>query len=154
MYRSILVALDGSAQSATVLELACTLITAGTALRLVCVVDPAYALPDPDDGFDQAQYPAAAHEQHHAQALLEQARRELVSRDVTYTCNTLTGQPAQAICAEAQRIRADLIVIGHRHLSRLERLISPSVGHQILNAAPCPVLVEVRQSPGEGPRPS
>ncbi|WP_109514361.1 universal stress protein [Pseudomonas ovata] len=144
MYRSILVALDGSAQSAKVLELAGSLSTAGTTLHLVCVVDAAYALPDPDDGFDQEQYPAAAHEQHHAQALLEQARCELLSRDLTCTCNTLTGQPAQAICTEAARLGSDLIVIGHRHLSRLERLFSPSVGNQILNTAPCPVLVEVR----------
>jgi len=144
MYRSILVALDGSAQSAKVLELAGSLSTAGTTLHLVCVVDAAYALPDPDDGFDQEQYPAAAHEQHHAQALLEQARRELLSRDLTCTCSTLTGQPAQAICTEAARLGSDLIVIGHRHLSRLERLFSPSVGNQILNTAPCPVLVEVR----------
>ncbi|GAB7533687.1 universal stress protein [Pseudomonas sp. 3A(2025)] len=144
MYRSILVALDGSAQSAKVLALACSLTTAETTLHLVCVVDPAYALADPDDRFDQEQYPAAADEQHHAQGLLEQARHDLVSRDITCTRNSLTGQPAQAICAEAERLKSDLIVIGHRHLSRLERLFSPSVGNQILNAAPCPVLVEVR----------
>ena len=40
--------------------------------------------------------------------------------------------------------RGDLIVIGHRHLSRLERLFEPSIGQWTIYHAPCPVLVETR----------
>ena len=35
-------------------------------------------------------------------------------------------------------------VIGHRHLSRLERLFEPSIGQWTIDHAPCPVLVETR----------
>ncbi|MCO8168350.1 universal stress protein [Pseudomonas sp. 21LCFQ02] len=141
MFTTILVALDGSAQSLKVLELASSLTGPDTTLHLVCVVDPAYALDNPDDAFEQQQYPAAAAEQHHAQDLIEQARQRL---GLACVRTTLSGEPAEAICAEARRIGSDLIVIGHRHLSFLARLLDPSVGSKVLDAAPCPVLVEVR----------
>jgi nucleotide-binding universal stress UspA family protein len=48
------------------------------------------------------------------------------------------------ISAQARRLQCDLIVIGHRHLSRLQRLFEPSVGQWTIDHAPCPVLVETR----------
>jgi nucleotide-binding universal stress UspA family protein len=48
------------------------------------------------------------------------------------------------ISEQARRLKCDLIVIGHRHLSRLERLFEPSIGQWTIDHAPCPVLVETR----------
>lgn len=146
MFKNILVAIDGSKQSGKVLELASGLAEPGTArLHLICVVDPAYALQDCDDPFARQEYPAAADEQHHAAVLVADALRQLEARGIQCTAATLPGDnPADAICEEARRIDSDLIVIGHRHLSFLGRLLDPSVGSRILDAAPCPVLVEVR----------
>jgi nucleotide-binding universal stress UspA family protein len=54
----------------------------------------------------------------------------------------LGGDPFDAIVESATRLRADLIVMGHRHLSRLQRLTTPSTADRVLERAPCPVLVE------------
>ncbi|MFJ4141164.1 universal stress protein [Pseudomonas sp. NPDC089734] len=147
MFKTILVALDGSPQSRKVLELASSFARSAsddTRLHLVCVLDPAYALDDSKSLFANQEYPAAATEQHHAEDLIESALLQLQERGIHCSAQTLTGDPAQAICEEATRIDSQLIVIGHRHLTFLGRLLDPSVGGKILNASPCPVLVEVR----------
>lgn len=148
MFKTILVAVDGNEQSSKVLALASEL--AGSRnetahLHLVCVVDPAYALADCETAFNRQEYPAAAHEQHRAEAVICAALKQLEERGAPCSAATLRGgSPADAICEEARRIDSDLIVIGHRHLSFLGRLLDPSVGSRVLDAAPCPVLVEVR----------
>ncbi len=60
------------------------------------------------------------------------------------------GDPVQVILGEARRLGCELIVIGHRHLGRLERLLDPSVGDRVIREAPCPVLVEVREGDAQG----
>lgn len=148
MFKTLLVAIDGSAQSGKVLDLASGL--AGSAdppahLHLICVVDPAYALTDCESSFAKTEYPAAAGEQRHAQSLITTALEQLRERGIQCSADTLRGgNPAEAICEEATRLGCDLIVIGHRHLSFLGRLLDPSVGSRVLDVAPCPVLVEVR----------
>ena len=56
----------------------------------------------------------------------------------------------QVILGDARRLGCELIVIGHRHLGRLERLLDPSVGDRVIREAPCPVLVEVREGDAQG----
>ncbi len=51
------------------------------------------------------------------------------------------GVPAGEIAAAARRIGADLIVIGHRHRSLLQRCMGASVAKRVLDRAPCDVLV-------------
>jgi nucleotide-binding universal stress UspA family protein len=46
-----------------------------------------------------------------------------------------------AIIETARKLGSDLIVLGHRHLCWLGRLTGRSVCADILEAAPCPVLV-------------
>ncbi len=53
-----------------------------------------------------------------------------------------TGQPSDTIIIEAKRIGADVIVMGHRHLSRLQRWADPSTAEAVIERAPCPVLIE------------
>lgn len=144
MFKTILVALDGSPQSRKVLDLASSFANSSSHLHLVCVLDPAYALDDSQSLFANQEYPAAANEQHHAEAIIENALSQLRYQKISCSAKTLAGDPAQAICKEAVRIESQLIVIGHRHLSFLGRLLDPSVGNRILDSAPCPVLVEVR----------
>ncbi|KAF1053793.1 MAG: Stress response protein NhaX [Stenotrophomonas maltophilia] len=139
MFRTLLLAIDGSAQShrlvATSIEMAAPL---GATVQVVCAVDQAFALPQPD----ALEYPPAEHEQHAAQQLVDQALAQLGS--CAGEGRVVAGDPAQSILREAQRLEADLIVIGHRHLGRIERLLDPSVGQRVIERAPCPVLVEVR----------
>ena len=148
MFKTILVAIDGSDQSSKVLELASGVARSGATagrLHLVCVVDPAYAVADCETRFARQEYPAAASEQQHAEGLIATALDGLRQQGIECSATTPRGgNPAEAICEEASRIGSDLIVIGHRHLSLLGRLLDPSVGSRVLDGAPCPVLVEVR----------
>ncbi len=51
------------------------------------------------------------------------------------------GTPAECIVREARRQRADLIVLGSRGLSGWKKWILGSVAQQVIQSAPCPVLV-------------
>jgi len=53
----------------------------------------------------------------------------------------LDGRPATMIVAEAARFEADLIVMGARGLSAVRRLLLGSVSSEVVDHAPCPVLV-------------
>ncbi len=53
----------------------------------------------------------------------------------------LRGRPASALVDEAKRWEADLIVIGSRGHGPLESLLLGSVSAEVVDHAPCPVLV-------------
>ena len=51
------------------------------------------------------------------------------------------GDPGQRICDVATEEGVDLIIMGSRDRSLLERIFSPSVSSYVVSNAPCPVLV-------------
>lgn len=53
---------------------------------------------------------------------------------------TLDGEPAAALVEYAQKIGADLVVMGRRGLGELGALLLGSVSHKMIQLAPCPVL--------------
>lgn len=53
----------------------------------------------------------------------------------------LTGKPGEAICALAEDLRADVIVIASRGLGGFRRAVLGSVSDYVARNAPCPVLV-------------
>ncbi|MFR0688018.1 universal stress protein [Enterobacterales bacterium AE_CKDN230030158-1A_HGKHYDSX7] len=140
MFKRILLAIDGAAQSARIVATAGELARDhGAEVHVVCVVDRAFAMPRED----ALEYPPAEQEQHEAQSLVDDAVMQL--QPCAATGAVVAGDPARAILREAERLACDLIVIGHRHLGRIERLLDPSVGQRVIERAPCPVLVEVRE---------
>ncbi|MCC7633798.1 universal stress protein [Stenotrophomonas rhizophila] len=146
MFKHILVALDGGPQHAQVLALAGSLATPRTRLHLVCVLDPSYALDDDAPRSDTTEYRAADDQRRQAVQLLDIALADLRERGIDAVARHPAGDPAEVLCAQARQHGCDLIVIGHRHLSRVERLFDRSVGQWTIDHAPCPVLVEVRDA--------
>lgn len=144
MFNRILVALDGGAQHPQVLALAGSLAGPRSRLHLLCVLDPAFALATGAAPAEQTEYPAADHQLQQAERLLATALDSLRERGIDGIGHHPAGEPAQVICDYARQHECDLIVIGHRHLSRMERLLDRSVGQWTVDHAPCPVLVEVR----------
>lgn len=69
---------------------------------------------------------------------------------VRYQLLTQFGDPASAICAEAQELNADLIVMATRGRTGLTRFFMGSVAEMVLREAPCPVLT-VRPSNSDRP---
>ncbi|MDN6859113.1 universal stress protein [Pseudomonas sp. CAN2814] len=140
MFKRILLAIDGAAQSPRIITTAGELARCnGAQVHVVCAVDRAFAMPRQD----ALEYPPAEQEQHEAQALVDEAVAQLQPNVATGA--VVAGDPARAILREAEKLECDLIVIGHRHLGRIERLLDPSVGQRVIERSPCPVLVEVRE---------
>jgi nucleotide-binding universal stress UspA family protein len=58
----------------------------------------------------------------------------------------VTGRPGDAIVEEAKRTAADLVVVGARGHGRIASLLLGSVSAEVVDRAPCPVLVARRTS--------
>jgi len=54
---------------------------------------------------------------------------------------TQVGRPPEQILACAEEVEADLIVIGHRHRSLMERGFRQSTAVKVMESAACPVLI-------------
>jgi nucleotide-binding universal stress UspA family protein len=52
-----------------------------------------------------------------------------------------TGDPGAKICEVAERVGADIVVIGSHGLGWFQRVLIGSVSNHVLHHAPCPVLV-------------
>jgi nucleotide-binding universal stress UspA family protein len=72
---------------------------------------------------------------------LESAIRDLGHSGRTVERVLLRGRPASAIVAEAKSFDADLIVVGNRGHGAFETTLLGSVSAEVVDHAPCPVLV-------------
>ena len=68
---------------------------------------------------------------------IEQARM----RGLDLTAIVASGHPAEVIVDYARRHQFDLIVMGHRGMSNLQRFLVGSVADRVVDHAPCMVLV-------------
>lgn len=141
MHRPILIAIDGAPHSRTLLDAAVGVARPDRhVLQVLMAVDVAYALPR-EGAFERREYPAASEEDRHARHALVVALAHLHALGFTADGALVAGDPAPVILAEARRIDCELIVMGHRHLSRFGRLLDPSISAEVLDHSPCPVLV-------------
>ncbi len=144
MFTTLLVALDGGPQHDILLDLVTRVAGPRSRLHLLCVIDPEFALSADASDADRREYPAAERQRAKAEGLLQDAIAQLRQRGVDARPLLPAGDPAKVISTQARELGADLIVIGHRQLSRLQRLLDSSVAQWTLDHAPCPVLVETR----------
>ncbi|RZF27913.1 universal stress protein [Paraburkholderia sp. UYCP14C] len=148
MFNILLVPLDGSPQSAQVVELAGRVAAPGTAVvHLLCVVDPSYALPPGcESGVapDGLTYPPAHAQTSFAKSVLAAAARQLADRDLKVEQHFCAGNPADVVIEQARLLTAEVIVMGHHHLSRLRRWANPSTSGEIIERSRCAVLIETR----------
>jgi nucleotide-binding universal stress UspA family protein len=76
-----------------------------------------------------------------AREIVEEARQLLASAGLATDGRVLRGRPAGAIIDEAGRWEADLIVAGSRGHSRIASVVLGSTSAELVDHAPCPVLV-------------
>jgi nucleotide-binding universal stress UspA family protein len=117
--RKIMIAYDDSDAARRALDRAADLAGYGSTLTVVSVA--------PDGGRYQA-------------GPLDQARDQLVGRQMTATYLQPVGEPAAELVAAARELGADLVVLGRRSRS-LRRLVLGSVSAKVVRHAPCDVLV-------------
>ncbi len=135
--QTILVATDGSANGSAAVAAAGTLAKQCDARVLaVHVFEPLALLghvPPPVD--------FAAHARHAEELLASDWTASLTKLGVEFDSEVVEGKPSDAIVAAAIDAKADLIVVGARGLSPLERLLVGSTTQALLEEAPCPVVV-------------
>jgi nucleotide-binding universal stress UspA family protein len=139
MFRSILVAVDGSRAAAKALEEAVDLARSERArLTLISVAElPRWrfsgfplAVPFPDEGQLVRE----------AESIVQRAE-ELVPDDVPVSTVVRRGPVAQAILKRIETGEHDLVVLGSRGLGPTGSLILGSVSRAVLARSPVPVLV-------------
>jgi nucleotide-binding universal stress UspA family protein len=122
--RRVLLASDGSAQSAAAAEgLAARPWPEGSEFRIVTVEEPWLIRPA-----------SVIHN-------VETVERVLVSAGLTATVAALSGNPKEVILEEAKNWNADLIVVGSHGRRGIKRLLLGSVSEAVAMKAPCSVVV-------------
>lgn len=154
MFRHVLVPLDGSPLAEGALGFACDMLPSNGKLTLLSILHmpdvlaPGYSLPfgagvggavleAPTDRDGMEDYVTRA-----AVRYMARVTQELAGRTPhTLESVIMTGQPADVIVLEAERRGVDAIVMSTHGRSGLKRLFFGSVTGQVLQNAPCPVLV-------------
>lgn len=144
----VLLAYDGSAGSTEGVALAAAIAwPSGSALRVLNVIEPTMTpLSGPWDRaaafspeFDDA-VRAYAHD------TMRDAVGRLSSADRTVEGTVLHGRAATAIIDDAREFRADLVIVGSRGHGTIASLLLGSVAGEVVDHAPCPVLVARRST--------
>ena len=136
MFKSILVAVDGSIHSELALEQAVDLARSeGSRLTLIGVAGPPLRGPS-------VQQPVVSDDE------LEEAMRvvldnaaETVPEDIPARTIVRLGKPGDEIFTEASRGDYDLIVMGNRGRGAATSALLGSVSHTVLNHGPAAVLI-------------
>jgi nucleotide-binding universal stress UspA family protein len=142
----VLLATDGTDQSDAALEaLKGVNLNDGDEVEIISVIESLYPsvvdiyagyLPD---GAELEEKERAA-----AQGFLQEAAKKVkafLGDGVTISVEALAGSPESAIVERAEKIDADLIVVGSHGYRAWERLLIGSVSDSVVHHAPCSVLV-------------
>jgi nucleotide-binding universal stress UspA family protein len=139
----VLVGYDGSALGDEALALVAGLAWPATSeCRIVVVGEVAFATYAPgmemDAGTLQTIYDAR---QEDAERLATAASRRVDRPGLAATWEVGSGRPANTILDAADRFHPDLLVVGNRGLGPLTSALLGSVSEELVDHAPCPVLV-------------
>lgn len=142
-FRKLLVPLDFSEHSEHALDIAVEMAASlGAQVHLVHAyelpVGPAmaYGIAFPEEVTEKVRDAAARR--------LSKAWQEVEGAGLEGETHLVPGTPAEAIAATAERISADLVVMGTRGLSGLKHVLLGSVAERVLRLARCPVLTVKR----------
>jgi nucleotide-binding universal stress UspA family protein len=142
MYRTLILAYDGSADGRAALQQGSELaVLCQAKVHLVAVLAPSASVE-----LAEAAYPSGLvrqWEQGEVQQVLDNGAARLREAGLTVEAHFCRGQPAEEIGRIAHQVRADLIVVGHREQSALARWWRGSVGQSLLAHTPCSVLVTI-----------
>jgi nucleotide-binding universal stress UspA family protein len=136
MIKTILVGYDETQESRRALERAATL---AKALQSKLVVTSVAPVTITTTGRSIGADPVETSAEHRQE--LSEARAYLEGEGLTADFVEAVGHEAEAILASARERSADMIVVGSRELSRLQRLLGQSVSDAVSHGARCDVLI-------------
>ena len=136
MIKRILLAFDGSEPSSKAFDVAADLAQRyQAALHVLMVAQP----PEIGDEVETEAVVESSRSQYRRQ--LQKIKERGDRLGIKPQVELLVGHPAQQILECAERIKADLIVVGHRGRGALDRWRLGSVSHRIISYAECAVMV-------------
>jgi nucleotide-binding universal stress UspA family protein len=144
-FHTILVPTDFSDDAETALDLALSLATdSGAAVHLLHAYEipisavPPYGVELPPSLSTDVRDAAARR--------LEKTAEKVRARGLRCDAHLVHAPPVDGIVDAAERVRADLVVMGTRGLTGLKHVLLGSVAERTIRSAPCPVLT-VKQRP-------
>lgn len=146
MFKTILVAIDGSAQAKRAAVVGTDLAKAyGSKLHFFMAVRPVPAkIPKEMRQYMEIEHILGVPEEVASDAalnVLEDAEKHARKKGVKSVKTAWEiGHPAREIMAYAKQNKAELIVIGRRGLGALEGMLLGSVSNKVVSLADCPVL--------------
>ncbi|MEN5238803.1 MULTISPECIES: universal stress protein [Pseudomonas] len=145
MPQSVLIAIDASPASHALLDLARRYCRSGEhTLHVLLAIDATFAVHEQRTAYTEQEleeYPAACDEQQLAEHAVSNAVKTLREAGFDSLGCMVAGQPEDVIVAKARELECVLIIMGHRHLSRLGRLLDPSISAKVIDRVQVPVLV-------------
>lgn len=138
----ILLALDGSPSSDTACELVGSLAwPEGSVIDVTGVVEPVADVLTPLVVSAPAVRPLERQTSHELKRILDQAVASLEKPTLAVRRRILVGRPGTRIVDAATDTRAELVVVGSRGRGPLRSMLLGSVSAEVVDHAPCPVLV-------------
>lgn len=137
-FRRLLIPLDFSPASTRVLEAALRVAEEGAHVQLLHVVE---WVPSVVEGaLVGYSNPRDVRDLHHSSIRKLEGYARLCT-GVETSVDVIEGQPARAILEAAQRVEADLIVLGRSHHQGIAGIAPGNVVERVLRRASCPVLI-------------
>ncbi|HSI68546.1 MAG TPA: universal stress protein [Planococcus sp. (in: firmicutes)] len=137
MYKSILLAVDGSEHSIRAAKQAGS-IASGSDDAVVTIVYVA----DYDNAKNEVLHSGSNVELDlQRRKKIQPVEETLASASVRYKVEILRGTPGPAIVEYANKEGFDMLIIGSRGLNSLQEMVLGSVSHKVVKRANCPVLI-------------
>ena len=135
-YQVIIVGTDGSSRAGVAVQKALELAKlSGATVHAVTSMHTSAAFEDPHSAqlvMDELR--------DHAEALKEHVLTDARRQGVTLEFHTSVGDPAEALIELAEKLSADLVVVGNRGMSGMKRFLG-SVPNKVSHRCPCSVLI-------------
>jgi nucleotide-binding universal stress UspA family protein len=144
MYNTIVVGTDGSATAGQAVRHAGELArTTGADLHVVHAFQAVSAMTaiGPDGGAAAASVGLTEALETQAREVLDRAGAAARTQGVKVETHLCTGDPANALLETAERVGADLLVIGNKGMSGVRRFVLGSVPNKISHHCPCSLLI-------------
>ncbi len=107
----------------------------GATLAVIAVARP------PEFGDDVETEATVEQARRHLNHALKPLREKAQAAGITTTFEILVGHPAEQVILHAEKLNADLIVMGHRGTGLLSRWLIGSAVRQVIAYAHCAVMV-------------
>lgn len=142
----VLIATDGSKQAEAAIEAAATFVKTITHIRIISVVEPRYAVAGEPFIFSSEIFAEAeANEREKAKENLANTstklKKSFKTKKPEISNDVFMGNPSQIIVEEAEKWKADLIIVGSHGYGFWHRTLLGSVSSSVTHHAPCSVLI-------------